>query len=223
MSTGELLSCIEQDTAQDPDAAVIVLHGLGADGNDFVPVVDALQLPASLRVRFLFPHAPVRRVTINGGYPMRAWYDIAEADLSRRADLAGVEASWHQVEALIDRETQRGIAVSRIVLAGFSQGGAIALYAGLRHPARLAGVIALSTYLIAAERLDGDASDANRGLPILMAHGTEDTVVRYEWGEASRDALRAAGYPVEWRAYPIGHGVNGEEVAAIGAFLRERL
>jgi phospholipase/carboxylesterase len=216
----ELLPSIELETAPSPTASVIWLHGLGADGNDFVPIVPELRLPPAPGVRFIFPHAPVRSVTINNGFRMRAWYDISAADLNNRADLVGVRQSEAQVGALIAREKARGIASAKIALAGFSQGGAIALYAGLRYAERLAGVIALSTYLVAPDRLAAEASAANRRLPIFMAHGTADPVVRPEWGEASRRVLEAAGYPVEWHSYPMPHSVCMEEVVAIGAWLR---
>lgn len=215
----QLLPCIELETGTHPDATVFVLHGLGADGNDFVPIVAELKLPESSSVRFVFPHAPVRNVTINGGYPTRAWYDIAEADLSNRADTAGVKASQAQVEALIDREKSRGIAPSRIVLAGFSQGGAIALHTGLRYPKRLAGIIALSTYVIGADKLAEEGSPANRDVPIFMAHGTQDPVVRLQWAEASLRALQAAGYNVEWHTYSMSHSVVWDEIVAMGKFL----
>jgi phospholipase/carboxylesterase len=218
MTTG-LLSCIELESGAHPDAAVIWLHGLGADGNDFVPVVDEMRLPGALSIRFIFPHAPVRPVTLNGGMAMRAWYDIYNANISERADLAGVRASQAQVEALIARERARGIAARRIVIAGFSQGGAIALHTGLRHAERLAGIVALSTYLVQAEALAAEASAANREVPIFMAHGTQDPMVRLDWGEASRRALTVAGYPVEWHTYPMPHSVVWEEIAAISAFL----
>ena len=215
----EVLPSIELETAPNPTASVIWLHGLGADGNDFVPIVPELSLPESLRVRFVFPHAPVRAVTINNGMRMRAWYDIAAADLNSRADLIGVRESQAQLEALIERENARGMPSERIVLAGFSQGGAIALYTGLRHAERLAGIMALSTYLIAPDKLATEASAANRGVPIFMAHGTADPVVRFEWGEASKRMLEAAGYPIEWHTYRMEHSVCLEEVQAIGAWL----
>jgi phospholipase/carboxylesterase len=215
----ELLPCVETQTATQPHASVIWLHGLGADGNDFVPIVPELGLPRALAVRFVFPHAPVRAVTINNGMRMRAWYDIAAADLSNRADLGGVRQSAKALDALIERERARGIAAERIVLAGFSQGGAIALYAGVRYEHRLGGIMALSTYLVGADALVAEASAANRSVPIFMAHGTADPVVRPEWGEASRRALEAAGYAVEWHSYPMEHSVCLEEVRAIGAWL----
>ena len=215
----DLLPAIELETAPGAVATVVWLHGLGADGNDFVPIVPELALPPTPAVRFIFPHAPVRAVTINNGMRMRAWYDIAAADLNNRADIAGVRQSTEQIEALIAREKARGVAASRIVLAGFSQGGAIALYAGLRHAERLAGILALSTYLVQADKLPGEAPVANRDVPIFMAHGTADPVVRFEWGVASRRALEANGNPVEWHQYPIEHSLCLEEVRAIGAWL----
>jgi phospholipase/carboxylesterase len=215
----QLLSCIEHETGARPDAAVIWLHGLGADGNDFVPIVEEMRLPPALAIRFVFPHAPVRPVTINAGMPMRAWYDIYAANLAERADLAGVKASQAQVEALLARERSRGITARRIVVAGFSQGGAIALYTGLRHAQRLAGIVALSTYLVRPDDLAAEASAANRDVPIFMAHGTEDPMVRLEWGAASRRALAAGGYDVEWHTYDMPHAVVWEEIEAINAFL----
>jgi len=215
----ELLPCIEMETAPNPRASVIWLHGLGADGNDFVPIVPELRLPGSLPVRFIFPHAPVRPVTINNGFRMRAWYDISAADLNNRADIAGVQQSQRQVEALVGREKERGIASARTVLAGFSQGGAIALYTGLRHADRLAGIIALSTYLVAADKLFAEAATANRGASIFMGHGTADPIVRFEWGNASRQALASAGYDVEWHTYRMEHSVCMEEINAVSAWL----
>jgi len=217
--TAQLLACVELETGAHPNAAVIWLHGLGADGNDFVPIVEEMRLPPALTIRFVFPHAPVRPVTLNGGMAMRAWYDIYAANLSERADLAGVRASQAQVEALIARERTRGIAANRIVVAGFSQGGAIALHTGLRHAERLAGIVALSTYLVRADDLAVEASAANREVPIFMAHGTLDPVVRLEWGEASRGALAANGYRVEWHTYGMPHSVVWDEIEAISTFL----
>jgi phospholipase/carboxylesterase len=215
----DLLPAIELETVPNPTASVIWLHGLGADGNDFVPIVPELRLPPTLAARFVFPHAPVRAVTINAGMRMRAWYDISAADLTNRADLAGVRQSQAQLEALIERENARGIPAERIVLAGFSQGGAIALYAGVRHAERLAGIMALSTYLISPDALAGEASAANRGAPIFMAHGTADPIVRFQWGEASKRLLEAGGYDVEWHTYRMEHSVCLEEIQAIGAWL----
>jgi phospholipase/carboxylesterase len=222
MSTG-LLPAVEIETGPNPTAAVIWLHGLGDDGHGWSEVVPALNVPASTPVRFLFPHAPVIPVTINNGYPMRAWYDIRENDFNNRLDLDGVRQSQIRVESLIARETARGIASRRVVLAGFSQGGAIALHAGLRHAGRLAGIVALSAYLIAPAALVAEASAANRDIPIFMAHGTLDPVVQFRWAELSRQALAAAGYSVEWRTYPMPHSAVPEEIAAIGAFLTRAL
>jgi phospholipase/carboxylesterase len=215
----ELLPAIETETGPHPDAAVIWLHGLGDDGHGWSEVIPALALPATLSVRFLFPHAPVMPVTINNGYPMRAWYDLTENDFNHRADLAGVRRSQAHVEALIARERMRGVAAARTVLAGFSQGGAIALYAGLRHAERLAAIVAMSTYLIAPDALAAEASAANRDAPIFMAHGTQDAVVQFRWGDASRKALEAAGHRVEWHTYAMPHSAVPEEIVAVGRFL----
>jgi phospholipase/carboxylesterase len=217
--TDILLPTIEHETGARPDAAIIWLHGLGADGNDFVPIVEEMPLPPSAHIRFVFPHAPVRPVTLNNGIAMRAWYDLYAADLANRADMTGVRDSQRHLEALIARERARGVAARRIVLAGFSQGGVIALHTGLRHAERLAGIVALSTYLVEPERLGAEGSAANRDLPIFMAHGTLDPVVRPEWGDASRRALEAAGHAVEWHSYAMPHSVVWEEIAAIAAFL----
>jgi phospholipase/carboxylesterase len=214
-----LLSAIEIETAPKPDAAVIWMHGLGDDGSGWSQVVPSLGLAEELPVRFIFPHAPVMAVTINNGMRMRAWYDIRQANLNERADLDGVRRSQVQVDALLAREASRGIAPRRTLLAGFSQGGAIALYAGLRFEARLAGIVALSSYLIAADRADAEASPANRDVPIFMAHGTSDQVIALAWAERSRDVLRAGGWPLEWHVYPMDHAAVIEEIAAAGAFI----
>lgn len=219
----ELLPAIEIETAPHPTASVIWMHGLGDDGTGWSQVVPTLGLPASWAVRFLFPHAPMMPVAINNGYVMRAWYDVRDADLHARADLPGTRRSQAQVEALIARERTRGIADGRIVLAGFSQGGALALYTGLRHAQRLAGVVALSTYLIDGPSLATEAAPANRDLPIFMAHGTFDPVVRLAWAEASRAALVDGGWPVEWHTYPMEHAAVLEEITAVGAFLQRVL
>jgi phospholipase/carboxylesterase len=221
--TTDLLPAIEYETQANPDAAVIWMHGLGADGNDFAPVVPELRLPPSAAIRFIFPHAPERPVTINGGYVMRAWYDIAAADFSNRADEAGIRESQASIEAMIARERARGIAASRIVLAGFSQGGVIALQTGLRHPERLAGIMALSTYLALPQYLMSEASKANLDVPIFMAHGTADPMIVYDWAKASRDSLVTSGYTVEWHSYPMQHSLCAEEIDAIGVWLRRVL
>jgi phospholipase/carboxylesterase len=215
----ELLPAIEIETGHHPDAAVIWLHGLGDDGRGWSEVVPALHLPADLRVRFVFPHAPEMAVTINQGMRMRAWYDIRAANITERADLDGVRASQRLVDALVEREAARGISPTRIVLAGFSQGGAIALFAGLRYPQRLAGIVALSTYLIAESLLATEASSANRDVPIFMAHGTRDPVVQYPWGVASRRALETAGWRVAWHEYAMEHAAVLEEILAAGRFI----
>jgi phospholipase/carboxylesterase len=217
--TSALLPAIEIETGHNPDAAVVWLHGLGDDGNGWSQVVGSLGLPRGRAVRFVFPHAPVIPITINNGMAMRAWYDFKEANFNARADLAGVRKSQAHVEALIAREVGRGIAPRRVVLAGFSQGGAMALYAGLRHPERLAGIVALSTYLIDGPSLATEAAPANRDIPIFMAHGTEDPVVQYAWGELSRRALVDGGWNVEWHTYRMAHAAVLEEIAACGKFL----
>jgi phospholipase/carboxylesterase len=209
---------IELETGTPADAAVIWLHGLGADGHDFAPVVPALGLPAHLAVRFVFPHAPVRPVTINMGMHMRAWYDIVALD-GRREDETGIRASQQLIEGLIERERSRGIEARRIVLAGFSQGGAVALHTGLRHAARLAGIMALSTYLPLAGTVDAERHAANAGLRVLMAHGLHDEMIGIARARSSRAALEALGYAVGWREYPMGHAVCPEEIAAIGDWL----
>src|SRR5262245_18665900 len=195
------LETVEVVTGSAPEAAVIWLHGLGADGHDFEPIVPELDLPSSPAVRFVFPHAPMRPVTINGGWVMRAWYDIRDDGGARREDPGGVRASHEQIEALIARERARGVPTERIVLAGFSQGGAMALHTGVRHPAPLAGIMALSCSLPLAESVAAEASPAGRDVPLLMAHGTEDAVVALTRGVRARDILRQLGYRVEWHEY----------------------
>ena len=210
---------IEIETGSRPDAAVVWLHGLGADGWDFVPIVRELPLPGDFALRFIFPHAPLRRVTINGGMEMRAWYDIAMTDIARLPDERGIRESQQQVEELIAREVSRGVPSNRNVLAGFSQCGAIALQAGLRHREPLAGIVALSTYLTLEESLAAEASAANKAVPILMCHGTQDEVIPLRLAEASRTSLQAKGYDVEWHTWPMPHSVCAEEVEAIAQFL----
>ncbi|MCZ7563645.1 MAG: alpha/beta hydrolase [Burkholderiales bacterium] len=217
-----MLDAIEIETGPEAQASVIWLHGLGADGSDFEPIVGELALPAR-PIRFVFPHAPTRPVTINGGMVMRAWYDILGNDVARREDAAGVRASQRGIEALIARERERGTAAGRIVLAGFSQGGAIALQTALRHPERLAGIMALSTYVPIADSLTAEAHAANRATPIFMAHGVHDPIVPVALGRRSRDLLASLGYAVEWREYPMPHAVCAEEIVDIGAWLRSVL
>ena len=213
------LQHIELAIGAEPRGTVIWMHGLGADGWDFVPIVRELPLPDDLELRFVFPHAPVRPVTINNGYEMRAWYDIRQEDISRVPDEAGIRESQAQVEALIAREARRGIPADRVVLAGFSQGGAIALQTGLRHREKLAGILALSTYLPLAESLDAEASAANKSTPIFMAHGTQDPVIPVQLADASRKALDERGYKIDWQVWPMPHSVCAEEVSAIGEYL----
>jgi phospholipase/carboxylesterase len=215
----ELLEAVEVATALAPEAAVIWLHGLGADGHDFEPIVPELALPPALAVRFVFPHAPMQPVTINGGWVMRAWYDIRDDGGVRREDGPGVRASQGRIEALIARERARGVASDRIVLAGFSQGGAMALHTGLRHPEPLAGIMALSCALPLAESLAAEASPANRNVPIFMAHGTEDPLIPLARGGQARDLLRQLGYRVHWREYPIPHAVCADEIRDLAAWL----
>jgi phospholipase/carboxylesterase len=216
-----LLPHIELATGPDPVGTVIWMHGLGADGWDFVPIVRELPLPDDLQLRFIFPHASERPVTLNNGYVMRAWYDIAMSDIARLPDEKGIRESQSEIERLIARERDRGIPSERIVLAGFSQGGAMSLQVGLRHAERLAGVMALSSYLLLQDSLDSEAAAANKLTPILMVHGTEDPVIPIQLAEASRVALQARGYRVDWHAYPMPHSLCAEEVQVIAEFLVE--
>jgi Predicted esterase len=213
------LPAVEIDPGAAAMASVIWLHGLGADGHDFESIVPELRLPTEARIRFVFPHAPERPITINGGYVMRAWYDIIALGPGQPEDKAGIEASEHLVRGLIAHEKERGVPSEQIVLAGFSQGGAIALRTALGYPERLAGVLALSTYLPLAQRAGGDFSSANAGLPIFMAHGLWDQVIPLVLAEGSRQILMAHGYPVEWHIYPMPHSVCAEEIGAIRHFL----
>jgi len=217
--TQEVLQAVELQTSPSPAASVIWLHGLGADGYDFVPVVRELELLKTPAARYVFPHAPTRAVTINGGYVMRAWYDILGNDLVRREDEQGIRESQQQVEALIAREVERGTPRSRIVLAGFSQGGAIALQTGLRQREPLAALLALSTYLPLAAAFDAEREDVSRSVPIFMAHGRSDPVIPLARATTSRDQLKAAGYSVEWHEYEMPHSVCEDEIRAIAAFL----
>jgi len=208
-----------QAGTQPPVATIIVLHGLGADGNDFVPVAQELDLRPVGAVRFVFPHAPIRPVTINGGSRMRAWYDLLGMDLARKEDEAGLRASLAEVQTLIDREVERGIAAERIVLMGFSQGCAMTLLTGLRAPQRLAGLVGLSGYLPLAASTAAERSEANQQTPIFMGHGRRDPIVPLAGGVASRDALKALGYEIEWHDYPMEHSVCPEEIADLNRWL----
>ncbi len=216
----ELLSSIEINPSAPATASVIFLHGLGADGNDLAPLAAELDLAG---VRFVFPHAPVRPVTINGGYRMRAWYDIVSRDILQGEDDAGIRASEQQVCALIQHEHAQGVAAGRIVLAGFSQGGAVALHTGLRYPQRLAGILALSAYLPLVASVKAESARANAETPIMMAHGTEDDVVPYAAGEKSQRLLAGLGHPVIWRSYPMPHTLCAAEIADAAIWLSEVL
>jgi phospholipase/carboxylesterase len=214
------LETIEHDTPTPARAAIVILHGLGADGNDLVPVAHELDLAAVGPVRYVFPHAPTRPVTINGGYVMRAWYDILGLDARElREDERGLRESQALVEGLIAREKARGIAAARIVLAGFSQGGAMTLMTGLRHDERLAGLVVLSGYLPLAARTDAERHDANRDTPIFLAHGSADPVIPIARARQSRDALVAMGHAVEWHEYPMPHSVCEAEIADLNRWL----
>ena len=221
--SSQTLQAVELQTSAEPAASIIWLHGLGADGYDFVPLVRELELLQAPAARYVFPHAPTRPVTINGGFVMRAWYDIFGNDLVRREDEQGIDTSGQQVEALIEREVERGTPRARIVLAGFSQGGAITLHTGLRQREPLAGLLALSTYLALAERFDAERDPASASVPIFMAHGRADPVIPLERAVISRDRLQAAGYQVEWHEYDMPHSLCEDEVRQIAAFLRRVL
>jgi len=218
-----LLPRVELESAPNPTAAVIWLHGLGADGHDFAGLVPELDLSNCPPIRFVFPHAPSLPVTVNGGYVMPAWYDILGTNLFSQQDSVGIQASERAIVALIEHEVALGIPADRIVLAGFSQGCAMALHAGLRLPQRLAGIMALSGYLPLADRLGAERHPANAQTPVFMAHGTQDPVVVIARGEASRDALVALGQPVDWRSYPMPHSVHPNEMTDISAFLAQVL
>ena len=223
-SLRETPECVVLEPATAPTAAVIWLHGLGADGYDFVPIVDELRLPASLPVRFIFPHARPRPVTINNGHVMRAWYDIKSlGGGSRIEDDAGIRESAQVVGKYIEEQRAAGIDTKRIVIAGFSQGGAIALHTGVRYPQRLAGIMALSTYLPLQASVAAEATQANRDIPILMCHGVYDPVVPAAMGVASRDALQKLGYAIDWHTYPMEHSVCAEEIGAIAEWMRGKL
>jgi phospholipase/carboxylesterase len=219
----QLLENIEIETAPNPTVAIIWMHGLGADGNDFVPLVQELDLRGLPGIRFVFPHANTMPVTINGGYVMRAWYDIKVNDLVREEDEGGLRASQLQVEALIAREKARGIPASRIILAGFSQGCAMALQTGLRHPEKLAGLMCLSGYVPLAAKVANERSAASLETPLFMVHGLHDGVIPIARAEQSRDLLEAMGYKVEWHQYVMQHSLCQEEVDDIGAWLKKVL
>jgi phospholipase/carboxylesterase len=223
MSQAGLLECLETETGSAPSASVIWLHGLGADGNDFFPIVPELRLPASLPTRFVFPNAPVQAVTLNGGMQMRAWYDIFVPNLVLREDEAGINSSGAAIEALIEREIQRGIASDRIVLAGFSQGCAMTLHTGLRSKHKLAGLMGLSGYLPLLGLADKARTQTNNQTPIFLAHGLYDPVVTLDRAEISRQKLQQLGYAVQWHTYPMMHSVCPQEISDISNFLQKVL
>ena len=212
-----LPECVEVTTGENPVGSVIWLHGLGADGHDFEPIVPELHLPADLPLRFVFPHAPVRPVTINGGMAMRAWYDIVTLDSEGRADAAGVHESTALLEGLIAREKDRGIAADKIIIAGFSMGGAIAINTALHTREKLAGLMALSTYLPLPSEVEG--STGSRDLPVFMAHGSFDPMLPMQWGQVSAEKLKEIGFTIEWHDYPMAHAVCAEEIRDIREWL----
>lgn len=217
------LPSIQIETAPNPRHAVIWLHGLGADGHDFEPIVPELVDRAWPPLRFVFPNAPMRPITINGGMSMRAWYDISGQEIAQRQDEVGIRASIVLLDELIEREVTRGVASENILLAGFSQGGAIVLSGGIRHARKLGGIIALSTYLPMAEKTDAEAAAANRNTPLFMAHGKLDPTISHALGEMSREYLLQRGYAVEWHSYPMAHQVCAEEIADLKHWIGGRL
>jgi phospholipase/carboxylesterase len=217
--TSELLEYVEVGPSEEPMASILWLHGLGADGHDFEPIVPELRMPETMPIRYVFPHAPLRPVTLNGGMVMRAWFDILAAGFPRRVDMEGFLESVGHLERLIEEENRRGVPPEHIVLAGFSQGGSIALHTGLRYEKPLAGILALSTYLPTLDSLAGEMSPANRQIPIMMAHGLMDPMVPLENAQEARDELVRLGYPVEWSQYPMGHAVCPEEIDAVRSWL----
>lgn len=219
-----LLQTVERQTGEAPRCTIIWLHGLGADGHDFEPIIDEFDFGLLPAIRFVFPHAPLRPVTVNGGYVMRAWYDIVSPDFAPgREEAEGVRQSARQIEVLVARENARGVPDERIVLAGFSQGGVVALHAGLRHPRRLAGILALSCYMPLSDTLSTEASAANRDVPIFMAHGRADPVVPYDLGKRASKLLKELNYPVQWQAYATEHTVCPDELQAVETWLQQVL
>ncbi len=223
MTASHTLEAIEIETGRDPTASVIWLHGLGADGHDFTPIVPDLAPRGERALRFVFPHAPRRPVTINGGMTMRAWYDILSFDRQTPQDERGIRQSDAAVAALIQRENARGIPTDRIVLGGFSQGGAVSLFSGVRYPERLAGIVGLSCYLLLEATFAAEQSKANQATPVFLAHGSQDPVVDISGGMAARRLLESSGYPVEWHAYTMPHSVCSQEVVELAAWLRRML
>lgn len=219
--SSQQLPAIEYETAAQPTHTILWMHGLGADGNDFAPIIQQLELPTETAIRFIFPHAPEQAVSINGGLVMRAWYDIRNLNLNHQEDETGIHRSQRAITAMIERENQRGIPASRIVLAGFSQGGAMALQVGLRHPDKLAGIMALSGYLPLTHTLAREAHPANSSTSIFMAHGSHDPIVPINLAKASRQQLMESQYQVEWHEYAMAHSVCAEELVDISKWLRQ--
>jgi phospholipase/carboxylesterase len=217
------LDCIVIETQARPNAAVIWLHGLGADGNDFVPIIDQLQLPSDYAIRFIFPHAPVRPITINQGYQMSGWYDISTLSIVDEEDAAGIRESSAILKQLCEEQEADGIDSSRIILAGFSQGGAIALHCGCRYPKPLAGIMALSTYLVLADSLSEEIGEYADETSVFMAHGRQDEVIAYEYGKQSMEQLEANNIEVQWHEYDMGHAVCLEEIQHIRQWLTQQL
>jgi len=220
MDGGKRLETVEVTTADKPEYAVIWMHGLGADGHDFEPVIPFLGLPPDAAIRFVFPHALMRPITINGGAVMRAWYDIIEISTNKGQDEAGINHSSEKICELIEHEIERGIPAAKIVVAGFSQGGAMALHVGLRYPEKLAGIMALSAYLLFPESLQNKHSQANSTTPVFIGHGTQDPMVPISLGQAAQTELRNGKWPVEWHSYPIPHSVSQQEMVDIGHWLK---
>lgn len=221
--TSAPLEAIVIEPSQKAIATVIFLHGLGADGHDFAPIVPQLNQLTGLSIRYIFPHAPMRPVTLNDGYVMRAWYDIYGLDRSAREDILGITATAGAIEKLISAELAKGISTNKIILAGFSQGGAIALHTGLRYPASLGGIIALSTYLPVADQLSTEAHSTNKNTPIFLAHGKEDSLIPLLWGEYTHKLLTDLHHPVAWHTYAMPHTVCPEEITDIGKWLKQTL
>lgn len=215
------LDAIVIEPAQPATHTIIILHGLGADGSDFTSIIPELKLPSQLAVRFIFPHAPVRPITINNGYHMRGWYDITSLTVEGRDDHAGIATSQQQIEHLIKQQEDSGINSTNVLLMGFSQGAAMALTVGLRHAKPLAGIVSLSGYLPVAKETLSTTSIANKNIPIFIGHGTADPVVMFQWGQMTYQALQQAGYHVDWHSYPIQHTVSREEIDDIGAWIRK--
>jgi len=216
-----ILPHITLDTAPNPQHSIIWLHGLGADGQDFVPIAEEMSLPVA--VRYIFPHAPKQPVTINASFIMRSWYDILATDMGSQQDAAGIKASQAEIEKLIAKERERGVLAENIYLAGFSQGGAVALHTGLRHAERLGGILALSTYLPIAELLEAEASSTNKNIALFMAHGRSDPIVPYTLGKHSYELLIQQGYQIDWHEYAMPHSVCQDEVCDIEGWLSQRL